>query len=137
MIVNKFPAMAAALPKIIHQMVTKAALDVQALAVVNAPRDTGFLASSIYTVTSDSSTYGNAGTPPGDSYLLPQVDPPDSPYVAIVAVGANYGIFVEMGHHTRGGGFVAAQPYLFPATDQGQDALNIAMYQVEALLGAA
>jgi hypothetical protein len=35
--------------------------------------------------------------------------------LAEVIADTNYAMYVEMGHHTRSGSFVAAQPYLQPA----------------------
>src|SRR5579872_1142691 len=137
MIVNKFPAMAAALQPIVSQMVRKTAFAIAADAASNAAVDTGFMKSAVYVVTSQTSTYGNAGTPPGDSYLLPQVEAPGDDLTAIVACGANYSVFVELGHHTRGGGTVPAQPFFFPAVDRGAASFAVAAQAFERLLGAA
>lgn len=126
---NRFPEIAERFGPALAQVVKKTALDVQALAASNAPVDTGFLRNSIYTVTSQGSTYGDAGSPPGDSYLLPEVGAPSDEYTAYVAAGANYAAYVNYG--TR---FMVAQPFWEPAIDAGQAALEAAMSKFESML---
>lgn len=110
---DAFPEIAAALPGIVGQLVRKAAFDIQAWAAAAAPVDTGFLKSSIYVVTKDSSTYGQGVTnPPEGAEMLDEVSAPGSPTEAIVAVGASYGVYVEFGTV-----FMNAQPYLTPAAE--------------------
>lgn len=109
---NHFPMLAALLKPALQQGITTVTIELAANAVDLAPVDTGFMADSIYTVTPDGgNTYGQAGTPPGDSYLLSLVPPPDD-MSGIVGVAANYGIFLEYG--TR---FQPAQPYFLPAVE--------------------
>ena len=110
---NLLPEVPGALNTAISRAVKKAAFDIQARAQANAPVDTGFLKASIYTVTHDGSTYP-AGLEPSkqDSALLDQVEAPPNDRTAYVAVGASYGIYVEMGT-TR----APAQPYLLPAAE--------------------
>ncbi len=129
---NHWKQLAAALPKVAASVVRETAQDVADLAAANAPVDTGFLKSSVYTVTAEGSTYGQAGTPPGDAYLLPEVDAPENEQTAYVAVGANYGIYQEMG--TR---FMPPQPYFYPAVEAGKVFLDDALSKMEdALQGA-
>lgn len=123
---NHFPQVAAALHKALSQTVRKVALDLQASAASNAPVNTGFLRSSIYTVTATDSTYGQAGTPPGDSYLLPEAQKPEDDLTAYVAVGANYGIYLEMG--TR---FQPAQPFFYPAVEEAKVEFQAALDKIE------
>lgn len=125
---NKFGKMADALFPILSAAVRKTAFDLQADAAANAPVDTGFLKNSIYVTTSTDSTYGSGGTSgKGDSSLLPPVDAPSKSTVAYVAVGANYGIYLEMG--TR---FMPAQPYFYPAAETAKEQLAAVVDAVAA-----
>jgi HK97 gp10 family phage protein len=126
---NNFEAIANNFKPALSQIVRKAALDIQAQAQQNAPVDTGFLKNSIYTVTSQDSTYGNAGTPPGDATMLPEVAAPEDETTAYVAVGASYGIYQEMG--TR---FQPAQPFLGPAVETVSQSFDAIMQKLESLL---
>ena len=123
---NRFPEIVVKFGPAVSQIVRKSAFDVQAQAAGAAPVDTGFLRNSIYTVTSTDSSYGGAGTPPKDAYLLPEVAKPEDAYTAHVAVGANYGIYLEMG--TR---FMPAQPYFYPAVDSVEPSFLDAMSKLE------
>jgi HK97 gp10 family phage protein len=108
------------------QMVRKAAFDIQANAQVNAPVDTGFLRNSIYTVTDEGSSYGKGGA---GGELLPEIEPVAVPTEAYVAVGANYGIFVEYGTvHTP------SQPYLTPSVDKVRESFQMAIERLESHL---
>lgn len=111
----------------ISKAVRKASFDVQALAQTRAPVDTGFLKSSIYTVTHNSSTYGQGLQ--GESTLLPEIDKPADDLTAFVAVGANYGAYVEYGTSR-----MAAQPYFHPAFDAVEPVFKAALAQLEALV---
>ncbi len=122
---NKFPAISRAFPSLFHEMVRNTAQGIITDYYDLAPEDTGFMASSGYVVTNDSSTYGATTLePPGDSYLLPEVVAPDDPYTAIAAIAANYAIYQEYG--TR---FMPAQPTFFPAVDAAK-----ALFQSELSL---
>ncbi len=129
--INRFPQIAANLRPVVSQLVRKAAFDIAANAAANAAVDTGFMKNSVYVVTSSDSTYGGGGTPPGDSFLLPEVAAPSDDCTAIVACGANYSVYVEMG--TR---FMAAQPFFFPAVDAGAASFAAVASAFESLLGA-
>lgn len=127
---NKLPALSAALKKVVEQAVRKAALDIEREAKQRAPVQTGFLRNSIYAVTHEGSDYGqDAGSPPRDSYLLDEVEKPKDGQTAFVAVGANYGMYVEMGTSR-----MSAQPYLLPAADVVRPQFAAAMSQIEARL---
>lgn len=131
---NAFPELAAALRDAVSQAVRKAAFDIQKTAAENAPVDTGFLKNSIYTVTSTASTYGQGASsgdgPPGNS-LLEEVAPPTSSTEAVVAVGANYGVYVELGT-----AHAPAQPYLIPAAEAEAPKLTAALSRLEDALTA-
>ena len=129
---NHLSAIANAVPDAIKQVVVKTAMDIQAGAASSAPVDTGFLRNSIYTVTPDGSSYGQSGGPTHkDSYLLPEVGPAEET-TAYVAVGANYGIYVEMG--TR---HMAAEPYFYPAVEAARQPFIDAMSKLEDKLRGA
>jgi HK97 gp10 family phage protein len=157
---NHFPQIANRLPKITSQVVRKVAFQIQAEAASNAPVDTGFLKNSIYTVTSNKSTYGGAvqvaHTPKAggkgfvsrgqlkgfvkrkarqrtqEAMMLPEVPGPGDDQTAYVAVGANYGIYLEYGTHK-----MPAQPYFFQAVEDGITDLDDALSKLESLLGGA
>lgn len=129
---DKFPLIAAALPQVVSLLVRKAAFDIQAWAAGAAPVDTGFLKSSIYVVTSDSSTYGMGVTDGGpNAELLDEVDRPESPTEAIVAVGANYGLYQEFGTVN-----MSAQPYLTPAVEAVRPQFEASLEMLEMFLKA-
>ena len=74
-------------------------------------------------------------SPPGDSYALPEESPSEDGG-SLVGVAANYAIYVEMGHHTRGGGsWVPAQPFFYPAVEQGAEVFGEEGQNLEAYLG--
>ena len=114
---NHFPQIALILHKATAPMVAHTAQYIAETYSASAPRDTGFMADSAYYVTIDGSTYGQAGSPPGDSYLLPEVVGPATDQEAYAAVAANYAIYVEMGHHTESGSWVPPQPAWYPSVD--------------------
>lgn len=123
---NHFLNMGTGLNAALKQLVEDTAYNVEAIAYINAPKDTGFLADSIYTVTKTKSSYGQGGTKPrykhnavkprrtklDTTLLLPEIDKPDDNFTAYVAVGAQYGVYLEFG--TR---FMPAQPYFFQAVE--------------------
>lgn len=122
---DKLPELRGQLRERASERVRKAAYDIEAGAKQRAPVDTGFLKSSIYTVTDQDSGFDQADTeavrinPLLD--LLPEVDQP-GPLQAIVAVGAEYGAFVELG--TRD---MPPRPYLSPAAEAVRPAFTAAM----------
>lgn len=129
---NHWGQIAAHVKPACQKAIDKTALAINADAAGAAPVRTGFMAESVYSVLTDgSSNYGVSGTaPPGDSYLLPEVRP-DNDMEAIVGAAANYSIFVEMGHHTRGGGsWVPAQPFFTPAVETGRGVLDAELANV-------
>ncbi len=120
---NRFPEIAAQFPEQLHKVVVQTVEITNELASDNAPRRTGFMASNIYHVTSDGSTYGQGIAPPTDDvYLLPPGPEVSDPYTGYTACAANYSIFVEMG--TR---FMAAQPFFYPAVEEGRARFEAAL----------
>lgn len=119
------PEIAAKIEETASKVVRKSAFDVQAAAQANAPVDTGFLKNSIYVEMRDTSTYGQVQQPEGDQTLLPEVEKPENSTTAFVAVGANYGLFVEYGS-AHG----PAQPYLTPAVELYAPAFRAALNKI-------
>ena len=129
---NHFPQAAEAFHTAMSQAIRKTAFDIQGHAASTAPIDTGFLRNSIYVVTHDESTYGQGAEPtkPG-SYLLPEIDKAENDTTAWIAVGANYGIYLEMG--TR---FMPPKPYLAPAVEAVRPKFEDAMSRIEDAMTA-
>jgi hypothetical protein len=113
---NRLPELSPLLQIVVGQLVRKAAFDLEALAATLAPVDLGALKSSIYVVTSKDSDYEThaaaAQSLRPDATVLPQVEAPKSPTMAIVAVGMDYGLYQEFGTV-----YQPAQPYLTPAAE--------------------
>lgn len=126
---NLFPLLARALRPACQTISSDTARFLEAAAAANAPVDTGFMASSVYSVTPKyGSTYGTMGTPPGDSYALPE-QVPDGPDDSVVGVAANYGMYVNGG--TR---FQNAQPFFDQAVEQAGVVFPAEGAKLEALL---
>ncbi len=127
---NHFENIADALPDVLSKVVRKVAFDIQSDAQSLAPRDTGFLANSIYVKTSKDSSYSQIEQPSKEgASLLQEVEAPPDDQTAYVAVGSNYGIYVEYGTVR-----MPAQPYLTPAVEAGQEALEAAASEIESML---
>jgi hypothetical protein len=114
---NHYAAMAKALHEAAVKVVKKSCLDIQRGAQQRAAVDTGFMRSSIYTVTSDGSSYGQSLV--GDREQLPEIPAPENDTTGWVAVGATYGAPVEFGS-AHG----PAQPYLTPATEAARSSFE-------------
>ena len=113
---NHFPEVArafkAAMSDIIAETTVDLGLTMAEQIAANGQIDTGFMWSSVYTVTKNGSTYGqNALTPPGDSYLLPEVTI-SGEMMGKAACAANYGEYQNYG--TR---FLPPRPFLEPSVD--------------------
>ena len=130
---NHLPELAAALHEEVAKIVKETAEQIISVAGVNAPEVTGFMKSSIYMVTHDASTYGQAITPgkPG-SHLLPEVDKPPDDLTAFVAVAANYGVFVNFGTSR-----MPANPFFNTAAVQAQQRFTLRMETLEKRLAQA
>lgn len=128
---NHFPEIEAAMREALSEIIRKAALDCEADAKDRAPVQTGFLRNSIYSVTHEGSDYGQGGggAMPKDATLLPEIAPAEDALTAYVAVGANYGAFVELGTSR-----MRAQPYLIPAAEAIKPALSEAVSHLEAAM---
>lgn len=120
-----------AIKKAMAQTVKKAAFDTEARAKANAPVQTGFLKSSIYVELHDSSDYDGGAEPPGDAEMLPEIERAADDHTAYVAVGASYGVYVEMGTVN-----MAAQPYLVPALEAVRPGFLAACEKLEAQMRA-
>ncbi len=109
---NDFGKLTAAAIGQIDRAVRKAAFDIEREAKQRAPVDTGFLRASIYTVTKGGSGFKvspSGATGAAQRTLFSPVSLTDS-HEAIVAVGAQYGIYLEYGTRRS-----PAQPFMTPA----------------------
>ena len=118
------------------KLVRRTAFAVEREAKINTPVDTGFLRNSIYTVTSEGSGYDKAqinaerlgvkrhafkrksaatGRWELTGDMLPEAEN-DGELTAVVAVGAEYGVWVEYGTARA-----AAQPFLEPAIEAARE----------------
>lgn len=124
------PELAVKLEETVSKIVRKTAFDIQAMAQVAAPFDTGFLKNSIYCEVNGGANehpYSSVMAPVKEGQeLLPEVDKPSKPTEAIVAVAANYGIYLEYG--TVHG---PARPYLTPAAEAMKVQFEHAMRHLE------
>ena len=127
---NLFPVIAVDLKPACQKAIDKTALAIAADAQDAAPVRTGFMSENVYAVLTDgTSSYGMGSvSPPGDSYLLPEVKP-DNDLMSIVGAAANYSVYVEMG--TR---FMGAQPFFTPAVVTGQGVLDAELALVFTLI---
>lgn len=123
---NHFAQIASALKPAISKVVRKGAFDLQAQAASRAAVDTGFLRNSVYTVTSDDSTYHS------DGKMLPEVPPPEDDQSAYAAVGAEYGAFVNYGTTHQ-----PAQPFWEPAIDAVRPGFESAVAAIQDKLKEA
>lgn len=143
---NHFPAIAKSFQSAIKKVVAATATKIQVQASINAPEESGFLASSIYTVINGKSTYGTqlVTTSGGgrrrikisNDQLLPQIPPPPDAYTAYAAVGAYYAAFVNYGHRTRSGSFVAANPFWDNAVTEVEPLFISALQSIEQSIEA-
>ena len=126
------PEIAAKLDEVLDKAVRKAAFDIQAHAQANITANesvrTGFLKNSVYVTTDEKSTYGEVQEPQEGQELLPEVEQPKK-HSAVVAVGANYGVFIEFGTVHMG-----PKPYLAPAVALVEPQFLAAMAKLEAEL---
>src|SRR6266571_5354640 len=150
---NHFNQIADALPKVLHQVVVKTAMDIQAKAASRAPVDTGFLRNSIYTVTSEGSNYrekvgqrrskakgirkasakrvreARRAQKQVEESLLPPIGEMPDETTAYVAVGASYAVYVEFG--TK---HMPARPYFIPAVEATRLSFERALSAIERKL---
>lgn len=126
---NRFPELPAEIQRAVSRIVRKAAFDIQKEAQRHHPfqNQSSFAENSIYVVTHNSSTYGQGidAIPQGAS-LLPEVEKPTSTTEAIIAVGADYGVYLEMGTVN-----MPAFPYLVPAAEKVAPAYVAALRALE------
>jgi HK97 gp10 family phage protein len=123
---NNWNKAAEALRPAVKAVVKKTAFDIQAQAQSRAPVDTGFLRNSVYTQTSDSSSYR------GGEKALPEIAGPSSETEAYVAVGAEYGVYVELGTSRQ-----SAQPYFYPAIEAIRPGFDKAMEAIKKKMEGA
>lgn len=108
-------------------LVKKTAGNIKVDAQDRAPRETGFMADSIYVITEEGAESQTAAPTRPDQQLFPEIEA--TPHnEAIVAVGASYGIFPELGTSK-----MAAHPYLIPAAEDQVMPFVMALLNLETL----
>lgn len=115
---NKFPEIAAAFGQIAEDIVTRTATELEYQIAQAAPVDTGALQASVYKRTYAGNDMNEAiSSKKGKArrQFFPMVKQPANQYEAFVAVGAKYGIYVELGTFK-----MPAQPFFYPAVDAVQ-----------------
>ncbi len=121
------PEVALRMEEALDDIIRKSAFDIEARAKAKAPVQFGFLKSSIYVRTHHESTYGDAGQEgDGTGVMLPEVEQPEKHH-AVIAVGANYGIYQEFGTV-----HMPAHPYLTPAAEEVRPEFEAALHLLEA-----
>ncbi len=131
---NDFSLIAQNLKPACRVIITETVIDIADVVQANAPVLSGFMHDSVYYVTPDgASSYGGGSPPTDDVYLLPE-ELPSNDMQGLVGVGANYGEFVNYGHHTRSGSYVPAQPFFDQAMEQGPAIFEGHMSELESLL---
>jgi len=153
---NNFGKIAEALPVVCGQIVRKTAFDcqanIQSFIRANGQIDTGFMVNSVYTVTSEGSTYGAKVGPSAskrtgvrkasarrikvalaaqkqvEEQLLPEVGGADQT-TAYVAVAANYAVYQNYG--TR---FQPGKPFFEPGIEQTRPGFDAACAALEEKL---
>lgn len=119
-LVDHLPQIMDALEAVVAATIKDAAQTMADDYTSTAPRDTGHMASSVYVVTKDTTTYGAHVV--GGGELLPSVDAPTNTTDATVAVAAPYAAYPEYGT-----AHAAAQPAFHPAFDRASQALEQAL----------
>lgn len=124
---NHFAEIAEQLHQAESQIVRKTAFDLQAAMQsrirANGQIATSFMLNSVYTVTSEGSTYR------GGANALPQVDKPEDDLTAYVAVAAVYGWWQNYGT-TR----IPARPFVEPAAASVLPSFEAALGKIEEML---
>ena len=134
---NHWPKIAAQLVPGAKVVTTHTAQAIERAAAAGAPVATGFLQGSVYSVTPNAGSTYSPGNPPGDSYAFAPAAP-DSDTGAVAGVAANYGEWVELGHHVKQTGtWVPAQPLFFPGVEVGRQVLDAEMALFGRGLGAS
>jgi hypothetical protein len=150
---NHWDKIADALPKVLGQVVRKTAFDAQAniqgFIRANGQIDTGFMINSVYTVTSEGSTYGTGkstvrySTKTGlatkatrknvykatQQELLPEIVEASDETTAWVAVAASYAIFNNYG--TR---YIPGKPFFEPGIEKTRPEFEAALSAIEPKL---
>lgn len=124
---NHLPELAKALRHAASQLMRKACFDIQANAAAAAPVDTGFMKSALYVITgAGDNTYGQGV---GNGPLLPPVEAPTSETEGVIAGGAEYTAYVELGTSR-----MPARPFLLPAAESEREPFEQAFSRLEDLL---
>lgn len=131
---NHFSKIAEEFDRLQSEVVAKTCLDLEAAEKAqiraNGQIDTGFMVNSVYSRTSQSSTYSVIGSP-SKGAALPQVDAPPNNKTGYVGVAASYGFWQNYGTHTQ-----PARPFVEPAIETVRPGFEAALGAIETKLGA-
>lgn len=105
LVFDRLPELRGQLRERASQVVRKTAFDIEARAKATVPVRTGNLKNSIQTTM-------------------------ESDLTAVVGTAVEYAPYVELGHHTRGGGYVPPRPYLGPAAEAVRPSFIAAMKEL-------
>ena len=156
---NHFPQITKKMHTALKQSVWKTARDTKNLIADVAPKDTGFMADSVYVTGAYGSTYGSGVSKAGklkannkgiisrkriqsyvkkaskqrqqEAVLFNEVPPPPDDMSAYVVCGAYYSVYVEMG--TRK---MAAQPFFYPSVESMRSVFAYELSTLEAKIAA-
>jgi hypothetical protein len=121
---NHFDKIAKSIKPACKLVVKKTAFDaqghIQAQIVANGQVDTSFMLNSVYTQTSDGSTYK------GGEKALPETAKPASDTVAHVAVAANYAV-----HQNYGTRYLPPRPFWEPGIERTRPGFEKALQLIE------
>ncbi len=121
---NHYAQLATAFHEACKQIVIKTAHDcqanIQAHIRANGQIDTGFMVNSVYTVTSEGSSYS------GGTDALPEVQAPENDTTAYVGVAASYGYWQNYGT-TR----LPARPFFEPGIEETRASFEAACAAIE------
>lgn len=123
---NRIPAILKGLDRACALGIDRFTADVLQASIADTPTDTGGLRASGFRITEVFNNYGSAvGAMQSRNPKAQAIDEPSrDKNGGLVGFAADYARPVHDGHHTRSGGFVAAQPFLQPHWDANKTNLT-------------